>query len=603
MADKWMLVMKKLRPNYVVKGIKYLKKNGWKAFLIRAVSSDFEVVPYKRWFKIHKANRATLLKQRESSEEKLLFSVIVPVYCTSEKFLKAMIESVQNQSYQRWELCIANGSPEETFATEILKRYSNKDDRIRVCQLEHNLGIAGNTNAALKMMQGDFAVFLDHDDFLEPDALYELALFVDKHPNADMIYTDEDKTDASGKEFFQPHFKPDFSLDLLRSNNYICHLLAVKKKLVQSSGGFKEDYEGAQDYDFIFRCVESATYIGHIPKVLYHWRAHETSTSERPESKAYAFQSGKRAIEAHLQRQGIVAEVVMRENPGFYQVTYALERTPKVSVIIPNKDQKEKLQLCIESIISITEYPDYEIIIIENNSTTKEVFAYYKQLEKDTRIRILKWEKPFNYSAINNFGATAAQGELLVLLNNDVEVLQKDWMQQLVGNCQRPEVGAVGVKLYYPDHTIQHAGTIVGLGGVAGHAFAGCTDEAGSYMHKASLQLNYSAVTAACMMLRREVFWEVGGLEEDLAVAFNDVDLCLKIREKGYLIVYNPDVKLYHYESATRGADDNPEKQARFQREISYIKEKWGDILKNGDPYYNPNLTLLAGDYSLRWGG
>ena len=603
MAGKMKTIIKKLRPGYVGRGIRYLKKNGGKAFFVRVFTNDTAVIPYEKWFRLHRVRKKELEQQRRERSDGLKFSILVPVYQTPEKFLREMLHSVQEQSYRNWELCIANGSPENAGVREILEEYQKKDGRIRVRNLEENRGIAGNTNAALEMASGDFAALLDHDDLLEPDALYEMAALLKKNPDMDAVYTDEDKVNGQGTSFFQPHFKPDFNPDLLRSNNYICHFFAVRTDLARRTGGFRREYEGAQDYDYIFRCTEQSSRIGHVPRILYHWRTHSQSTAENPESKQYAFEAGARAIESHLKRQGVKASVNMRENPGFYRVSYDVQGSPLVSVLIPNKDQKEKLQVCVESILAKTAYENYEILIIENNSVTPEIFAYYKELEKNPRIQILRWERAFNYSAINNYGAEKARGEYLLLLNNDVEILQEGWMKELVGNCQREEVGAVGVKLYYPDGTIQHAGTIVGLGGVEGHAFAGFSEEQGSYMHRAAIQMDYSAVTAACMMVRKEVFFQAGGLEEKLEVAFNDVDFCLKLRKLGYLIVYDPDVKLYHYESATRGEEDNPEKKARFQREIDYMKQQWQEILEIGDPCYNPNLTLLAGDYSQRWGG
>ena len=369
--------------------------------------------------------------------------------------------------------------------------------------------------------------------------------------------------------------------------------------MIEAVGGFRGEYNGAQDYDLFLRCIEKAERIGHIPKILYHWRVHQESTADNPLSKMYAYEAGKKAIEQHLKRCGVMAKVSKTENLGFYRVKYQQEGNPVVSILIPNKDQKETLDQCLKSIEEHTDYENYEIIIIENNSTEKETFEYYKQI-RNPKIRVIEWKDEFNYSAINNYGVRNAKGEYLLFLNNDIEVIHSDWLREMLSNCQREEVGAVGAKLYYPDNTVQHAGVIVGIGGVAGSVFVGLKRGYTGYMHRASIQQNLSAVTAACMMVKKPVFEEVGGFEEKLKVAFNDIDFCLKIREKGYLIVYDPYVELYHYESKTRGAEDTTEKIRRFQSEIEYMRSHWNSILKNGDPAYNPNLSLKKWDYSLR---
>ena len=399
---------------------------------------------------------------------------------------------------------------------------------------------------------------------------------------------------------FQPHFKPDFNVDLLRSNNYITHFFVVRTSLIRQVGGFRREYDGAQDYDFIFRCTEAAKKICHIPEVLYHWRTHQASTADNPASKMYAFEAGKRAIEAHLKRQGVEGTVSHTKDLGFYQVEYPVQGTPLVSVLIPNKDQKDTLKQCLDSVFSKTTYCNYEVIIIENNSQEKETWEYYEELKKRNNVKIVIWESGFNYSAINNFGEKSASGEYLLFLNNDVEVINPHWMEEMLGNCQRKEVGIVGAKLYYPDDTIQHAGTIIGIGGIAGHAFLNMPRSRSGYLHKASLQMDLSAVTAACMMMKRTVFESLDGFEEALTVAFNDVDLCLRCVRAGYLVVYNPRVELYHYESKSRGSEDSEDKVRRFQQEIEFMRTRWIDLLKQGDPYYNKNLTLSKWNYSLR---
>ena len=365
-------------------------------------------------------------------------------------------------------------------------------------------------------------------------------------------------------------------------------------------GGFRREYDGAQDYDFIFRCVEKARKVAHVPEILYHWRTHKASTADNPASKMYAFEAGKRAIEAHLERPGTKGIVSHTKDLGFYRVQYPVQGQPLVSIIIPNKDEKESLQACLKSIEEKTTYPNYEILIIENNSTSDEIFRYYKELSQNPKIRLLRWKKEFNYAAINNFGARQAKGDYLLFLNNDVTVITPQWLEEMLGTCQRQEVGAVGVKLLYPDNTIQHAGCVIGIGGIAGHMFVDMPAERNGYLHKASLLQDMSAVTAACMIIKKDVFRQVGGFTEKLAVAFNDVDLCLKVNSASYLVVYNPYAQLYHMESKTRGAEDNKQKVRRFQEEIEYMRCQWLDILKNGDPYYNKNLSLTKWNYSLK---
>ena len=599
---QWGRMLKKLSPYTIQKGFRYLKHYGPKEFWIRLHERfEPEEVPYGPWYEAYVPDEAALEKQRHHHfEYSPLISVAVPAYRTPEKFLAQMIDSLLAQTYGNWELCIANGSPEDSAMKKVLEEYTKKDSRIRVSELTENKGIAGNTNAALEMAQGEFVGLLDHDDLLAPNALYEIVRALDEDRNLDAVYTDEDKVTTELDEHFQPHLKPDFNLDLLRSNNYICHFFVVRRSIVQKVGGFCQEFDGAQDHDFIFRCIETAEKVGHIPEILYHWRTHKASTADNPASKRYAFDAGKRAIEAHLKRTGTEGIVSHTPDLGFFRVKYPVQGQPLVSVIIPNKDEKETLKACIDSIREKTEYPNYEIIIVENNSTTDEIFQYYKELSQDPRIRLLRWKKEFNYSAINNYGVRHANGEYLLFLNNDVTVITPGWIKELLGVCQRPEVGAAGVKLIYPDNTIQHAGCVIGLGGIAGHMFVDMPANRTGYLHKASILQDMSAVTAACMMMKRTAFEEAGGFTEKLSVAFNDVDLCLKVRKNHKLIVYDPYVQLYHMESKTRGAEDNKEKVRRFQEEIEYMRCQWIDILKKGDPYYNKNLSLTKWNYSLR---
>ena len=599
---QWSKMLKKLSPYTIQKGFRYLKHYGPKEFWIRLHERfEPEEVPYGPWYAAYVPDEEALEKQRKHKFNYApLISIAVPAYQTPVEFLKQMIVSLISQTYTGWELCIANASPDNEEMQRVLADYSAKDVRVRFCSLKENLGIAENTNRAFAMAKGEFIGLLDHDDLLAPNALYEIVNTLQDHPQADALYTDEDKVTTDLDEHFQPHLKPDFNLDLLRSNNYICHFFVVRKSIVEKAGGFRKEFDGAQDYDFIFRCTENAREVLHVPEILYHWRTHKASTADNPASKMYAFEAGKRAIEAHLERTGTKGTVSHTQDLGFYRVKYPVQGEPLVSVIIPNKDEKETLQTCLESLKKNTSYQNFEIIIIENNSTTGEIFKYYKELSRDQQIHLLRWGKEFNYSAINNFGVAHARGEYLLFLNNDVKSIEPDWMEEMLGVCQRPEVGGVGAKLIYPDNTIQHAGCVIGMGGIAGHMFVDMPADRTGYLHKASLLQDMSAVTAACLMMKKEVFEQAGGFTEELAVAFNDVDLCLKVRKNNHLIVYDPYAKLYHMESKTRGAEDSKEKVRRFQTEIEYMRCHWMDILKNGDPYYNKNLSLTKWNYSLK---
>lgn len=594
-------IVKKLSPYNVKKGILYLKHYGVKEFWIKLTERfQKDDIDYNEWFSNHCPTEEEIAEQRKrvfAYAPKI--SILVPVYNTPAVFLKQMIQSVRKQTYSNWELCIANANPANPEVAEILRVASKKDERIKVVDVPENEGIAQNTNRALEIAAGEYIGLLDHDDLLAVNALYEVVNALNADAGAEVIYTDEDKVTTDLEEHFKPHFKPDFNLDLLRSNNYICHFFVAKKELIERVGAFRKEFNGAQDYDLILRCTEEAENIVHVPKILYHWRVHKESTSDNPMSKMYAYDAGKKAIEEHLKRCDTSGEVSHTKDLGFYRVKYPVQGEPLVSILIPNKDQVDSLDKCLRSIEEKTDYHNYEIVIIENNSEKEDTFRYYEKISSE-KIRVIRWEKEFNYSAINNFGVRHAKGDYILFLNNDVEIINSDWMREMLSHCQRKEVGIVGARLYYPDDTIQHGGIIVGIGGVAGSVFVGLPKGYSGYMHKAALQLDLSAVTAACMMMKRRVFEEVGGFEEKLKVAFNDVDLCLKTREKGYLVVYNPYVELYHYESKTRGAEDTKEKVRRFQTEIEYMRSHWIDILKKGDPMYNTNLSLTKWDYSLK---
>ena len=583
----------------------YLVNFGWKKYCdrIKKRFQDTEEV-YNVWRKKYIPNARKLKKQRaEKLDYEPCISIIVPTYKTPEKFLKEMIDSVRNQSYENWELCIGDGSVTEDTVKNVVESYQKKDKRIKMLCLSENLGIAGNTNAALSIATGDYIALLDHDDILAPDALYEVVKWMNEHykDETDVIYTDEDKVSFDLKDYFEPHFKSDYNLDLIRSNNYICHLFVARKSIVDQVGGFRKEYDGSQDYDFILRCIEQSKHVEHVPKVLYHWRCHPGSTAANQESKMYCYEAGKRAIEDHLKRMGEDdCQVVMTEHLGFYHVIYPIREQKKVSIIIPNKDQKEILERCIESVIQKTDYKNYEIIIVENNSTTNEIFEYYKTIEQRENIRVVIWKDKFNYSAINNFGVRYANGEYLLFLNNDIEVIRENWLSEMLANVQRNEVGIVGAKLLYPDNMVQHAGVIIGMGGIAGHPLSRHPADDCGYFAGGIIQQNLNAVTAACMFTKKEVYEKVNGFEEKLAVAFNDIDLCLKVRKAGYLIVYDPEALLYHHESISRGKEDTLEKRNRFEGEVDYMAKKWKDVLEKGDEYYNPNLSLLSGNFELK---
>lgn len=584
----------------------YLKKNGLRATVYRVLKGAGPMPVDKRKLKKIAKDYYISAQRREQEgnaqfPKDIKFSVLVPLYNTPEKFLKEMIESVEAQTYKNWELCLADGSDKEnSYVGEICKKYADKDERIKYEKLEKNLGISENTNACIRMATGDYIALFDHDDLLHPSALYEVMRAICEH-GADFIYTDENTFSEEPRDAYNPHFKPDFSPDTLRSYNYICHLSVFSRELLDSVGYFRSEYDGSQDYDLILRLTEKAKKVFHIRKILYYWRAHKNSVAQDVGAKPYTVTAAKKALAAHLERCGLKGEVLDSSVPTTYHIKYEIDGNPLISVIIPNKDHTDDLEVCLKSLYEKSSYKNFEVIIVENNSTEKETFEYYEVLsQKHSNIKIVTWEGNFNYSAINNFGVNYAKGEYILLLNNDVEILNDNCLEEMLMFAQRKDVGAVGAKLYYSDDTVQHAGVILGLGGTAGHAHKHFNRTHPGYMARASIAQNLSACTAACLMMRRDVFDEVGGLDEIFEVAFNDVDLCMKIRKKGYLIVFTPYAELYHYESKSRGNDSTPEKLERFRGEIDRFKEKWQKQLDDGDPYYNPNLTLTRDDFSLK---
>ena len=569
-----------------------------------------KIMDFIKGEKIHeKAEPSTLFDPKELAEQKkttfgkdIKFSILVPLYNTPLNFLHEMIKSVTDQTYANWELCLADGSDDEhrNVKSEVLK-LAKKDRRIKYKKLKENKGISENTNECIAMATGDYIVLFDHDDVLHPSALYEVMKAICEQ-DADFIYTDENTFSDKIENAYWPHYKPDYSPDTLRSYNYICHLSTFKKELLEKAGGgFRKEFDGSQDYDMVLRLTEVAEHIVHIPKVLYYWRAHKNSVASDISAKPYTLTAAKKALSEHLERVGLKGKVYDAVIPSTYQIKYEIKGKPLVSIIIPNKDHIDDLDKCIQSVEKKSTYKHYEIIVVENNSTEAETLEYYKKIQRKYKnIKVVTWREGFNYSKINNFGFKHAKGEYIVLLNNDIEIITPDWLEQMLMYTQRSEVGAVGMMLYYPDDTIQHAGVILGIGGVAGHSHKYFKRGDYGYASRLCIAQNLSAVTAASMMIRSDVYKQIGGLDEGFAVAFNDVDLCMKIREAGYLIVWTPYAEAYHYESKSRGFEDTPEKQERFRGEIERFMDKWGDDLEQGDPYYNPNLTLVREDFSFK---
>lgn len=589
---------------YAEKAWKALRTQGPRALASKTYNKLFNpamrTVEYGQWIRKHLPSERELARQRkEPLPAHPLVSIVVPCYRTPEKYLRELVNSIEAQTYPDWELILSDGSGADSPIAGLLDGIAAGDSRIRVLHHEARMRIAENTNAALHEAKGRWIAFSDHDDLLVPSALYECMRTLGRYPDTEMIYTDEDKI-GPGDRFMQPNLKPDYDPDFLHSVNYICHLLLVSRALYERTGDLDPAFDGAQDYDFILRCTEHTSAIRHVPEILYHWRFFEGSTSANPEAKSYAFEAGRRAVQAWYDRQNLPAAAENGEYPGLYRTRWHWKEEPLVSVLIPNKDHLDDLRTAVRSLLGTTSYRNLEILIIENNSEEPETFEGYKALMKeDPRIRTVTYRGGFNYSAINNFGVRAAKGEYYLFLNNDTECTS-DAVREMLGYAMRPDVGAVGARLYYGDDTIQHAGAIVGWGGVAGHAFVNQKRGVTGYQHRIICQQDMSAVTAACMMVPAKVFEEAGGFTEELAVAFNDIDLCMKIRSKGYLIVYNPFAELYHYESKSRGLENTPEKVSRFSREIAYFKEHWPDILRDGDPYYNPNLSMVTQDFSLK---
>ncbi|MBI4978321.1 MAG: glycosyltransferase [Spirochaetes bacterium] len=558
---------------------------------------------YGKWMRDNEPGRKQLAAQRKMKmENRPLISVVVPAYKTSKRYVRDFLRSLKRQTYQRWELCVAAAELSDDVI-RVLQQAEKSDGRIKLSLLSNNSGIALNTNAAIALATGSYIGFLDHDDILPPWALNEIAQAVEKQPEADFLYSDEDKINDAGTKRFQPHFKSDFNIDMLLSYNYICHFTVVKRSLGEKIGWLRDGYQGSQDYDFILRATGQAKCIVHIPMILYHWRVNPNSVAYKVSVKEYVVESAKKALRDYCFDNGIDADINAGLLPTTYRVVYHRHHNPLVSIIIPNSNHADDLRKCVHSIISCSSYRNYEILIMENGSTQQGIRELYEQLKSEFGVSIVSWEKPFNYAAVNNAAACMAKGEMLLFLNNDVEVITPQWMENLIEHALRPEIGAVGAKLYYPNNTIQHAGVILGIGGIAGHAHKGFVRQADGYFSRLKIVQNLSAVTGACLMTRKQLFRSLGGFDERFILAFNDVDYCIRLRNGGYRIVWTPYVELVHYESKSRGLEDTPEKQQRFTSEVNLFKQKWNDLLIAGDTYYNKNLTLVSEDFDLRISG
>lgn len=535
---------------------------------------------------------------------KPLFSILVPLYNTDETMLKEMIDSVRWQTYGNWELCLADGSDDKhSYVKDVVESY--KDTRIKYMKLEKNEGISGNTNKCLSLATGDYIGLFDHDDILHPSALFEYAKVINEK-NADYIYCDE-TTFKSGNidHMLTMHFKPDYAIDNLRANNYICHFSVFKRTLLEGTELFRSKFDGSQDHDMILRLTDKAENIVHVPRLLYYWRCHAASVASNISAKEYAIDAAKGAVADHLRKHGYTDFKITgtRAFETIFKIRYKIEGAPLISIVIANKDHAGDLKRAVTSILEKSTYTNFEIIIVENNSTEKETFDLYEDLkEMSDKITVVNFEGKFNYSAVNNFGVTFAKGEYILLLNNDTEVITLNWLEEMLMYAQREDVGAVGAKLYYADKTIQHAGVVIGLGAhrTAGHTHYKMPKDNLGYMGRLCYAQDVSAVTGACLMVKKSLWDLVGGLDTDFEISLNDVDFCLKLRDKGYLNVFTPFAELYHYESISRGLDDKGEKAERYNKESEHFREKWAEVLKKGDPYYNVNFTLDRSDFSVR---
>ena len=554
---------------------------------------------YLKWIDSNE-NYDIKLVEAEIGNYKLkpFISVVVPVYNVNEKWLRKCIESVISQCYTRWELCIADDCSTKNHIKAVLEEYKQKDSRIKVVYREENGHISKATNSALNLATGEFVALLDNDDELSKYALYEVVKLINRHPEAELIYSDEDKIDTKGNRK-DPHFKPQWSPDTLLSCNYITHLCVLKKSILDKIGGFRVGYEGSQDYDVILRVSEQTEQIFHIPKILYHWRLIEGSTSLGADNKNYCYPASIRVLRDALERRKETATIEKGyEQFGMFNISFSPRESDYISIIIPTKNKANILKQCLDSIYIKNKYKNFEVIVIDNGSTEDSIFKLFDEYSKKDNFSVLTLDMPFNYSKLNNEAAKIAKGNLLLFLNNDIEVISENWLEEMAGQAIRQHIGAVGVKLLYPNNTIQHCGIVIGFGGVAGNAYSGTPKEEDGYASRLKINYNYSAVTAACLMLRKDLFFEISGFTEELAVAFNDVDLCLKLLEKNYFNLCMPKIELYHHESLSRGSDSTPENIDRFIKEQNYMKDRWKKWIMR-DPFYNPNFRLTDGFFYI----
>lgn len=565
----------------------------------------------KKAIRIHGTGSFPSVAEREKEEttvfpKDVTFSILVPLYNTPERFLREMIESVTAQTYGKWELCLADGSDDaHDFVGRICQEYRQKDSRIKYQKLVKNEGISGNTNECYKMATGNYIALFDHDDLLHPCVLFAYMQAICEK-DADYIYCDEATFKGNSiNHMITMHFKPDYAPDNLLANNYICHFSVFSRELLESGELFRSQFDGSQDHDMILRLTAKAKHIVHIPRILYYWRSHKGSVASSIDAKTYAIDAAKGAVADHLTKLGYRNFEIesTRAFATIFRIKYELTSRPLVSIIIPNKDHVDDLSRCVESIINLSTYDNYEIVIVENNSETAEIRTYYEEISRHPRVQVVEYKGDFNYSKINNFGVQYAKGEYLLLLNNDTEVITPDWMEELLMYAMRKDVGVVGAKLYYPDKTIQHAGIVIGLGAhrTAGHTHYRIPEANVGYMGRLCYAQDVTAVTGACMMVSKALYEELGGLDESFTVALNDVDFCLRVREKGFLNIFTPFAELYHYESKSRGSDKKDERALRYQQESDRFRVKWADALEKGDPYYNPNFSLDHSDFTVNW--
>jgi len=565
----------------------------------------------KKAIRIHGTGSFPSAAERKKEEttvfpKDVTFSILVPLYNTPERFLREMIESVTAQTYGKWELCLADGSDDaHDFVGRICQEYRQKDSRIKYQKLAKNEGISGNTNECYKMATGNYIALFDHDDLLHPCVLFAYMQAICEK-DADYIYCDEATFKGNSiNHMITLHFKPDFAPDNLLANNYICHFSVFSRELLESGELFRSQFDGSQDHDMILRLTAKAKHIVHVPRILYYWRSHKGSVASSIDAKTYAIDAAKGAVADHLTKLGYRNFEIesTRAFATIFRIKYELTSRPLVSIIIPNKDHVDDLSRCVESIINLSTYDNYEIVIVENNSETAEIRTYYEEISRHPRVQVVEYKGDFNYSKINNFGVQYAKGEYLLLLNNDTEVITPDWMEELLMYAMRKDVGVVGAKLYYPDKTIQHAGIVIGLGAhrTAGHTHYRIPEANVGYMGRLCYAQDVTAVTGACMMVSKALYEELGGLDESFTVALNDVDFCLRVREKGFLNIFTPFAELYHYESKSRGSDKKDERALRYQQESDRFRVKWADALAKGDPYYNPNFSLDHSDFTVNW--